>query len=560
MNPGTGRVIDGQTGKGASRPQWRLGVLEKGLWTVIGFVRGILLGGIVAAGGLVAVSQLAGPVPERVAGQAPAGAIEPGATNGTAIPEASVVPPLVLADAPEAQGAVAASAPPVAPLVEAGAAPAAAAVDRPTLGLQGDAPATAAASPAEPPVPPPSSAPDADWPGPSTSAAADAPPAATDTPVPSAQTPAAPAAPKAEPAPTPAEPPPPAQTAAVDEALLQPSPAPAFTPDSASGAEVPAAESETQPEVPRAPVPDGGVMENSPPATAVAPPAIISEPPARVPAPVGTLAPTPGLVGQAPGVISGRLPRIDGAAPPATDEATEAQPLDTTDPADLPPLQRFARDFAGADGKPLFAILLLDTGLDTVNRQEMAALSLPLSIVIDPFSQGAADRAAIWRAGGQEVVMAATGIPAGAKASDLEQTFQALAQALPEAVAVIDPDGKSFQDNRPLAALVVPILAGQGRGLVTFDQGLNAADQVARREKLGAAVIFRRLDAEGEDTPVIRRYLDRAAFKAAQDGRVTVIGTLRPETVAAILEWVVEGKAATVTLAPVSALMAPPAP
>jgi uncharacterized protein len=55
---------------------------------------------------------------------------------------------------------------------------------------------------------------------------------------------------------------------------------------------------------------------------------------------------------------------------------------------------------------------------------------------------------------------------------------------------------------------------------------------------------------------VIRRYLDRAAFKAAQEGRVAVIGTLRDETVKAIMEWAVEGRSATVALAPISALMA----
>ena len=102
---------------------------------------------------------------------------------------------------------------------------------------------------------------------------------------------------------------------------------------------------------------------------------------------------------------------------------------------------------------------------------------------------------------------------------------------------------------------MVPILADQGRGLVTFDQGLNAADQEARRNDLPATTIFRRIDADAEDAPVIRRYLDRAAFKAAQDGRVVVIGTLRPETVTGILEWAVEGRASTVALAPITALL-----
>jgi len=102
----------------------------------------------------------------------------------------------------------------------------------------------------------------------------------------------------------------------------------------------------------------------------------------------------------------------------------------------------------------------------------------------------------------------------------------------------------------------VPIIKDQGRGLVTFDAGLNAADQVARREDVAAAVIFRDLDGAGEDTPLIRRYLDRAAFKAAQEGRVVVVGTTRPETIAALIEWSIEGKGAAVALAPITAVLA----
>ncbi|NBO20421.1 MAG: hypothetical protein EBU97_00330 [Rhodobacteraceae bacterium] len=69
---------------------------------------------------------------------------------------------------------------------------------------------------------------------------------------------------------------------------------------------------------------------------------------------------------------------------------------------------------------------------------------------------------------------------------------------------------------------------------------------------------FRSLDAEGETQPMIRRYLDRAAFKAAQDGRVVVIGTTAEDTVAALLAWSVEGRAGSVALAPLSAVLSKP--
>ena len=71
---------------------------------------------------------------------------------------------------------------------------------------------------------------------------------------------------------------------------------------------------------------------------------------------------------------------------------------------------------------------------------------------------------------------------------------------------------------------MVPVVGAQGRGLLTWDRGLNAADQVARREDVPAAVVFRDLSA-GTDSAAIRRLLDRAVFKAGQDGRVAVVGT-----------------------------------
>ena len=221
--------------------------------------------------------------------------------------------------------------------------------------------------------------------------------------------------------------------------------------------------------------------------------------------------------------------------------------------ADLPPVQRFARAFERED-KPLFVILLHDVGAAGMARDELAKLPFAVSFVVDPLAPDARAASAAYRAAGQEVLTLANGIPPGAKASDLETTFQTLSSILPESVAIVDQDLGGFQDRRPLATLVLPVIKGEGRGLVTYDRGLNAADQIARREGVPAAVIFRRLDGDGENKSTIRRYLDRAAFKAAQEGTVVVIGDTRAETVAAILEWSVDGKAATVSLAPVTAV------
>ncbi|MFN3970956.1 MAG: divergent polysaccharide deacetylase family protein [Gemmobacter sp.] len=293
------------------------------------------------------------------------------------------------------------------------------------------------------------------------------------------------------------------------------------------------------------------------PADLQPPEIVIAEapPPAPILSRPAPLAPAPGLE-RATGVTVGRLPRV-GAPPP---EATAVAAPDATasgDDPDAPPLRRFARSFDNPAGKPLLAVVLIDNGEPTLDRNALAALPFPVTFALDPMMPGADLAASIYRDGGQEVAILARGVPRGAQASDVEVMFEALARALPEAVAVMDDEGAGFQDNRVLSGQVVPVVRSQGRGLLSWDRGLNAAAQVARREGLAAATILRRIDAEGASAPTMRRYLDRAAFKAVQDGRVVVAGTTEADTVAVLLEWLVEGRASSVAIAPVSAVVRP---
>jgi hypothetical protein len=269
-----------------------------------------------------------------------------------------------------------------------------------------------------------------------------------------------------------------------------------------------------------------------------------ADPPAPLLKKPEPLAPAPGLQTQG-------APQTEGTLPPREDLPDAA----AAPAADAPPRIAYARVFDNPAQKPLLSIILFDTGAPELDRTALAAVPFPVTFVLDPSRPESALAASIYRAGGQEVAMLATGIPQGATASDVEVTFGAHAGALPESVAVVVPEVDGFQDNRPVSTLVVPVVAGQGRGILSWDRGLNAADQVARREGAFAATIFRRLDGDGEDVPRIRQYLDRAAFKAAQEGRVVVAGETRPETVQALLAWAVEGRASSVALAPLTAAL-----
>ncbi len=386
--------------------------------------------------------------------------------------------------------------------------------------------------------------------------------------------PAAPAAPGADEPPALADLPPPPPLTPDEQVALAPVPAPDTVTVAIDDPAQPAPELPA-PALP-APEPSETALPKAPPATpapvAVAEPETSAIPDVDLAQIPEAIAPAVIDVDAGPSVFQPDTPLIESTPVlPATrslgsagegvivnratgpDPVAESPVLPVADADAQPPVTRFAAAFENPDAKPLFSIVLIDTGEATLDRVAIAALPFAVSVAIDPLSADAAAHAALYRAGGKEVLMLASGIPAGASPSDLEQTFHALDAALPEAVAVVDTETSSFQDDRPLATQIVPILAAQGRGLLTWDRGLNAADQVARREGLASAMIFRRIDGAGETTPVIRRYLDRAAFKAAQEGRVTVIGEARAETIAALLEWTVEGRASGVAIAPVSA-------
>ncbi len=241
-------------------------------------------------------------------------------------------------------------------------------------------------------------------------------------------------------------------------------------------------------------------------------------------------------------------------APDATalDAPSLARPLGAT------PLQAFAAPFAGAGGKPLFAIVLLDTGAVDIDRAVWASLPLPVSFAVDPESPTAAEAMALYRAAGKEVIILPTSLPAGAQASDVETSLAAYQAMLPESVAVMSDPVSGFQDDRELASLVVPAIGAQGRGVLLFDKGLNSAAQIAQRDGIPYAMISKMIDTGGESVTVMRRYLDRAVFKAAQDGATVVMGQTLPGTLSALTEWSLEGRAGDVTLAPISALMQPP--
>jgi len=269
--------------------------------------------------------------------------------------------------------------------------------------------------------------------------------------------------------------------------------------------------------------------------------------------------PSPGLAGEVAGVRTGRLPSI-GAPPTALETMQDDALVVIEEPgadADLPALVRNARAFANPGARPPMVVILVDTGDTAVDMEALATGGLAVTLAVDPARPGAAERAAAWRAAGQEVAVLSSVLPQGSQTTDHEVAMEAISAQVPGALAILDLPSIGLQGDGGRAGAAIPALAARGFGLVTWERGVNPADQRARRAGLPSAQVFRDIDAEGEAAPVVRRYLDRAVFKAQQDGQVVVVGRLRPETVEGLLDWARSGRIGDVAPAPLSAVLVP---
>ena len=251
-------------------------------------------------------------------------------------------------------------------------------------------------------------------------------------------------------------------------------------------------------------------------------------------------APAVGLTNRAPEVVTNRLPSIGGENAAA--------------PAPKRPIEAFAADFANAEQKPLFSIVLHAGEDATTSLAALQNFQGALTIAVDASQGDAKEVMQAAREAGYEVVAVAD-VPQGARPSDIEVAFETYLTNVPEAVAILDGTGNGFRGDRRVATQVVERLSDSGHGLVTFDAGLNTAAQLARRDGVPVKTVFRDIDANDQSAAVIRRFLDQAAFRAAQEKGVVMLGRLRAETISALLIWEQQTRAQSVSLAPVSAIL-----
>ncbi|MBI1416720.1 MAG: hypothetical protein GC146_05790 [Limimaricola sp.] len=507
-----------------------------------GFLAGAVSGGVVALAGLGAVSLMSGPPVPRFA---PA----PVAT-APAAPAPMDAPPEITKD--PATSATADLAPPPddasAPAVSA-ATPPAPAQSQPD-------------SPAAPPTPPAQQAPDA-------MTTADALP------------PASVSSDTAEPATPPADAPQATDLTAMADPGAAAPPATGAPPDAIS-AETAASSSGPAPDVPPVAAPEAG-QQGAGDGTTPAAPDVPGQPvPDSAPQP-GAPAPQPAPQAQAAPAAPSVAPKAQQndapARPPVglSGQPAQAMPTGTdtvrvlrpgtaseaTAPvaAPVPALRQFAAIANNPDNLPEMAIVLIDAGGPLGDAQALAAMPFPVSVAVDPTQADAAERYAAYRAAGLEV-LAAPPLPQGATPGDVEMTYGATFNQMPEAIGVLDTGKGGSGARDAVASEVMANLAAAGRGIVVAEQGLSSALRVAERMQVPAVEVYRDIDSTGQDAQTVRRFVDQAAFVARQKGSVVLVGHVRADTISALTLWSAANRASQVALVPVSALLAaqlPPA-
>lgn len=293
--------------------------------------------------------------------------------------------------------------------------------------------------------------------------------------------------------------------------------------------------------------PDADTNEKSEEASLMAKPGAIGAAPAQL----GTK--REGLGNLAQNVKTGRLASI-GASPDESDDDAGADATSEDAPKSDKAIERYARAFENPEDRPLMSIVLIDNGSKLLSAQELKNLPFAVSFAIDAMRADAAEAAALYRAAGLEVLSIAA-LPDGAQPSDVAVSVEQAIGAVPESVAIMDVPEAAFQSGSAVATQVVASVGPSGHGVLSYARGLNSAEQIAGRAGVPAAIISQTFDGEGRDRSAMKRYLDSAAFRAAQQAGAVVVGTTTPEVLATLAEWRLGKRAASVVLAPISAVL-----
>ncbi|WP_380052661.1 divergent polysaccharide deacetylase family protein [Falsihalocynthiibacter sp. SS001] len=214
-----------------------------------------------------------------------------------------------------------------------------------------------------------------------------------------------------------------------------------------------------------------------------------------------------------------------------------------------------------ASGQPLISILVLegiDRTHDAARLEILTDTGFPVSVGVNPSTEGAAERAEAYRNIGADVVILSD-IPAQAAPQDVEVTLGAYFSILPDAVAVMEVPAGSGEGNRVrlgrnLLQHIVAVMEAEGLGLIAEQKGLNSSVQLANRAGVPNVQVFHDITAEDAQNG-LRTIFNRAVFRATQTGASVVTIPGDAESLSALQAWALADRPPSVQIAPISAVL-----
>lgn len=220
----------------------------------------------------------------------------------------------------------------------------------------------------------------------------------------------------------------------------------------------------------------------------------------------------------------------------------------------------FSVKFIAPNNKPFLTIVLEHVGEGSVDMYDLLNFGKPITFGVRSDDDLAKWRENEFRKAGFEVVALVpddpvTGLSESMDGGTVPMRIDNYLTAVPGAVAVLDRSTSNMYRDPRKVTQVAGELNLTGRGLLLHEKfGVNRAIEAARSAGIPSASLMRVID-EQRDAASIRRALDRAALDASKTGSAIIFGRTYPETVAAILPWLLGNSARSVTVAPLTSTM-----
>ncbi len=275
-------------------------------------------------------------------------------------------------------------------------------------------------------------------------------------------------------------------------------------------------------------------------------------PKAVEPAPLTELPEAPKETGQR---LASAVP-TPAAVNPVTQKTEAVQPQASAPPdPDIPAFIAHANDtFAPQGGKPFLTVIIEDVGQEGVPLASLVELDPSFTIALTR-GNNSSDA---YRANRFELVALIAdqnGAPLSGRMTgdQLRTHLDAIRSEFGQTVALLEAfDGNMYRSAGLMSAMAQE-LVNSGHGVLVFERfGASAAVAAVRSEGVPNGSVLRVLD-NNRDPIAIRRALDRAALEASKTGTAIVYARSYPETLAALVPWLLSNTARSVQIAPLTA-------